>query len=228
MGYDSRFSNSGRVLASESRTMTTTLKVVSATPAPLHDQRPEAETSKTIVIDLFVDRPIFEAHGLLFSRFTRVWEGREVVDTDWENGDLREGREVRDETQWLTGAIRVVKQNWANAERISEAFLYDQAEDIPSVAKVLGSQVVEGTANHLREIAQHDVLGVYQIVVPAAQPSQDESDVMEEAFLFERREVTPRLNERVLVRMVFEKKGRSIFTVRDCKELLQATRQWVE
>lgn len=69
---------------------------------------------------------------------------------------------------------------------------------------------------------------MYQIVVPATQPSQDDTDVTDEVFLFERREVTPRLNERVIVRMVFEQKGHSIFEVRDCKELLQATRQWVE
>ncbi|KAG8895209.1 hypothetical protein FRC00_007766 [Tulasnella sp. 408] len=195
LGYDVRFSNAGRVLANEG--IRTVLKVFPAPAKPfLGEVLASDDAADPIKVDLLVETPMFAARGLLFSRFTRVWEGREV----------------RDETQWLTGPIRVVKQNWANAERISEAFLYYQAEDIPSVAKVLGSQVGEGTANHHREIAQHDVLGVYQIVVPAAQPSQDESDVIEEAFLFERREVTPSLNERVLVRMVFEKKGRSIFT----------------
>lgn len=122
MGYDVRFSNAGRVLAHER--INTVLKVFPTPVRPFFGEVSAGDdAADPIKVDLLVENPIFAARGLLFSRFTRVWEGREV----------------RDETQWLTGPVRVVKQNWANAERISEAFLYDQAKDVPSVAKALGT-----------------------------------------------------------------------------------------
>ncbi|KIO21995.1 hypothetical protein M407DRAFT_28413 [Tulasnella calospora MUT 4182] len=145
MGYDARFSNSGRVLASESRTMATRLEVVSAAPTQYHDQRPETEASNTIVIDLFVNRPLFEARGLLFSRFTRVWEGCEVVDNDWEKGDLR-----------------IVKQNWADAKRPSEAFLYEKTKDVPNVARLVGSEAGSRTIDARSTWGDGEVIGVYR------------------------------------------------------------------
>ncbi|KIO21994.1 hypothetical protein M407DRAFT_28412 [Tulasnella calospora MUT 4182] len=116
-----------------------------------------------------------------------------------------EGHEVYDGARWSTGPLQV-----------------------PSVAKVLGSQSIEGTANRHQGIAPDDVLGAYQIVISAAQPSQSDSGTTEGRFQLERRDGKHRLSERALVRIVFEQKGGSIYTAQDCKELLQATRHWVE
>ncbi|KIO22003.1 hypothetical protein M407DRAFT_28420 [Tulasnella calospora MUT 4182] len=208
MGYDVRFSNAGRVLAGEKTR--TVLKVFPGPVEEYFDQYPAGDDAgNAIKVDILVDNPIFEARGLLFSRFTRVWEGREV----------------KDEAQWSTGPLRVVKQNWADARRTNEAFLCDRAKNIPSVAKVLGSQVIEGTANHHKGITADDILGVYQMAKSAAQPTTSDSGT--EEVRFEKCEETELL-ERVLVRMVFDQKGRSIFKVKGCKELLQATKNWVE
>ncbi|KIO17681.1 hypothetical protein M407DRAFT_227746 [Tulasnella calospora MUT 4182] len=211
MGYDARFSNSGRVLASESRTMATRLEVVSAAPTQYHDQRPETEASNTIVIDLFVNRPLFEARGLLFSRFTRVWEGCEVVDNDWEKGDLR-----------------IVKQNWADAKRPSEAFLYEKTKDVPNVARLVGSEAGSRTIDARSTWGDGEVIGVYRKGQEKANllPHLDLASDEEPFTLYKREGHSPPFS-RVLVRMVFKEKGRSIFKVRDSQELLEATKQWV-
>ncbi|KAG8943433.1 hypothetical protein FRC04_002898 [Tulasnella sp. 424] len=203
MGYDAQFSNAGRVLAGEE--FKTVLEVSSGRAKQFLDEssgdnRPE----KVIKLDLFVDNPIFEARGLLFSRFTRIWAGRELQPA----------------AQSSPGPLRVVKQNWADGERISEAFLYDQAKDVPSIARVLGSQKLEGTAEHHEGIRPDDVIGVYRAV-----KGSNTNDI---SFRFQKGEEMHRLFERVLVRMVFEQKGRSIFRVQSCRELLQATEHWVE
>lgn len=211
MGYDIRFSNAGRVLAGDK--FKTVLHVFPGKLQQFLDEHPaDEDAGQAIKLDLSVGNPIFEARGLLFSRFTRVWEGREV----------------QDEKQWSTGPLRVVKQNWADAERISEAFLCDQTNGVPSVASVLGSQVIEGTANYHKGITPDDILGVYRKGKFTPQPSQSETGTTEQAFPFEKHEGIPRLVHRVLVRMVFEQKGRSVFKVQDSKELLQATKDWVE
>ncbi|KAG9024443.1 hypothetical protein FS837_005366 [Tulasnella sp. UAMH 9824] len=175
MGYDVRFSNARRVLAGEkSRTV---LKVFPGPVEQFFDEFPAgADAGNVIKLDLVVDNPIFEARGLLFSRFTRVWEGRE-------------------------------RQNWADAERITEAFLCDQTKDIPSVAKVLGSQVIDGTASHHKGITPDDVLGVYQMAKSATQPNTSDSGSEKYGW---------------------RNKGRSISKVKSCKELLRATRDWIE
>ncbi|KAG8909643.1 hypothetical protein FRC01_006820, partial [Tulasnella sp. 417] len=211
MGYDARFSNSGRVLASESQKMATTLEVVSATPTQFHDEQPETEGSNAIVIDLFVHRPLFEARGPLFSRFTRVWEGREEVGTDSENGDLR-----------------VVKQNWADAERVSEAFLYEKGKELPNVARLVGSEAGSRTIDPRSTWDVGDILGVYRKGQETANllPHLDlASD--EEPFTLYRCDSHPCPFSRVLLRMVFKERGRSIFKVHDSRELLKATKQWV-
>lgn len=210
MGYDSRFSNSGRVLASESQLMATTLKVVSTAPTQFHDQRPETQTNNTIVIDLFVNRPLFEARGLLFSRFTRVWEGREVIGTDWEKGNLR-----------------VVKQNWADAERVREAFLYEKTKEVPNVARLVGSEAGSRTIG-TSTWRDGDIVGVYSKGHPDAEklPNPDVAHD-EQPFTLYKCHGSPQTFSRVLVRMVFEEKGRPNLEVRDSQELLEATKQWL-
>ncbi|KAG8904629.1 hypothetical protein FRC01_008668 [Tulasnella sp. 417] len=211
MGYDARFSNSGRVLASESQNLATTLEVVSTAPTQFHDEQPETEVSNAVVIDLFVYRPLFEARGPLFSRFTRVWEGREVIGADSENGD-----------------IRVVKQNWADAERVSEAFLYEKTKELPNVARLVGSEAGSRTIDARSTWDVGDILGVYR-------KGQEQANLLshldlasdEEPFTLYKWDSDPYPFSRVLVRMVFKERGRSIFKVRDSLELLEATTQWL-
>ncbi|KAG8943912.1 hypothetical protein FRC00_010890 [Tulasnella sp. 408] len=210
MGYDTRFSNAGRVLASESRVMATKLEVVSAVPTQFHDQRPGTQTNNTVFIDLFTNRPLFEARGLLFSRFTRVWEGREVIGADWENG-----------------ALRVVKQNWADAARINEAFYYEKTKEVPNVARLLGSETGSHTIG-TSTWRDSDIVGVYRKGQPNAEslPYLDLA-IDEEPFTLYKCDARPQTFSRVLVRMVFEEKGRSNLEVRDSRELLEATKQWL-
>ncbi|KAG8943431.1 hypothetical protein FRC04_002896 [Tulasnella sp. 424] len=203
LGYDAQFSNAGRVLAGEE--FKTVLEVSSGGAKQFLDESSGDDCpEKVIKLELFVDNPIFEARGLLFSRFTRVWEGREL----------------QPDAKSSPGALRVVKQNWADAQRISEAFLCDQAKDVPSVARVVGSQELESTAEHHEGIKPKDVLEVYR-AVKGPKPN----DI---SFRFQKSKEIRRLFERVLVRIVFEQKGRSIFKVQSCRELLQATKHWVE
>ncbi|KAG9019634.1 hypothetical protein FRB90_011980 [Tulasnella sp. 427] len=122
MGYDSSFSNAGRVLAREKETIETMLQVLSREPAKFYDQPSEAES--TIKLRLIVNEPIYEQSGL-FSRCTRAWEGHEIVGNNWEGGP-----------------VRVVKQNWANIKRINEAFLYQVAKDVPGVARLVGHETL--------------------------------------------------------------------------------------
>ncbi|KAG8910405.1 hypothetical protein FRC00_008252 [Tulasnella sp. 408] len=190
--------------------MATKLEVVSTVPTQFHDQHPETQTNNTIVIDLFTNRPLFEARGLLFSRFTRVWEGREVIGADWENG-----------------ALRVVKQNWADAERVNEAFLYEKTKEVPNVARLVGSEAGSCTIG-TSTWRDSDIVGVYRKGQPNAEslPYLDLA-IDEEPFTLYKWDVRPQTFSRVLVRMVFEEKGRSNLEVRDSRELLEATKQWL-
>lgn len=210
MGYDTRFSNAGRVLASESETMATKLELVSAVPTQFYDQRPKSEAHNTIDIDLSVSRPLFEAPGNLFSHFTRVWEGCEVVGTDGENG-----------------SVRVVKQNWANAKRVNEAFLYEKTKEVPHVVRLLGCEARSHTIG-APSWSDGDVVGVYRADQWKAEllPNRDlATDEM--PFTLYKCDSHPQTFSRVLVRMVFEEKGQSNIEVRDSRELLEATKQWL-
>ncbi|KAG9048262.1 hypothetical protein FS837_000398 [Tulasnella sp. UAMH 9824] len=210
MGYDARFSNSGRVLASETQTIATKLEVVSAAPTQFHDQHSKSEAHSTIDIDLYAGRPLFQAPGLLFSHFTRVWEGPEVVGADGESGNLR-----------------VVKQNWANTKRVNEAFFYEKTREVPNVVRLVGSEARCHTID-ASTWSDGDVMGVYRAdqwkaeLVPHLNLATDEIP-----FTIYKCDSHPQTFSRVLVRMVFEEKGRSNLEVRDSRELLEAMKQWL-
>ncbi|KAG9009683.1 hypothetical protein FRB90_008205 [Tulasnella sp. 427] len=139
MGYDPSFSNAGRVLAKESRTMETVLEIEAHEPVEYYDE--PSEFKKVIKLHLFIDKPL-HTHLGLFSRCTRVWEAREVSDTDW-----------------ASGAVRVIKQNWADIERTNEAFLYEKARQIPNVARLEG---YESLANSDICLEEQDILGEWR------------------------------------------------------------------
>ncbi|KIO22024.1 hypothetical protein M407DRAFT_20742 [Tulasnella calospora MUT 4182] len=205
MGYDARFSNFGRVLASQSEEMATTLDVVCGTPTQYHDQRPETHAQNTIVLDLFVDRPLFETRGYLFSRFTRVWEGRDLANTNLEDPEA---------------GLRVVKQNWADVQRVSEAFLYEKTNEVPNVARLVGSEARSHTIDIVSTWSDGNFMGVYR---------KGSRDVVsdKERFELHKCDKHPEPFRRVLARMIFKGKGRSNTKARDCQELLEATKQWV-
>ncbi|KAG8947624.1 hypothetical protein FRC04_010558 [Tulasnella sp. 424] len=211
MGYDPRFSNSGRVLSTDNPAMQTWLEVIPAMPTKFHElpSRVENEGKKPLVLDLFIDHPIFQARGFLFSRFTRVWGGREVIGTNAQKGKLR-----------------VVKQNWADADRVNEAFLYEKAKDVPNVARLMGYEGVARTVDTCSLWNDGEIVGVYRKGGAQEQPLP-QFKTARNAFVLYPCDESPRAFIRVLVRMIFEEKGRSILGVRGCRELLEATKQWV-
>ncbi|KAG8981925.1 hypothetical protein FRC05_000067 [Tulasnella sp. 425] len=214
MGYDCRFSNSGRVLANQSRTMTTRLEVIPARPTEFPEQSPRAENGeKPLAVDIYIDRPLFQKPGHLFSRSSRVWEGHEVVGTNSQ-----------------VGKLRVVKQNWAWDARFNEAFLHEEAKEVPNVARVVGYEGVARTIDTRCIWNDGDVLGMYRVdghvlelePLPHLDTASDE-----EPFPLYPCNESPQVISRVLLRMIFESKGRQICEVHSCRELLEATKQWV-
>ncbi|KAG8947623.1 hypothetical protein FRC04_010557 [Tulasnella sp. 424] len=213
MGYDPRFSNSGRILSTDNPAMPTWLEVIPAQPTKFQEPSSRAwnEGKEPLVLELLIERPIYQARGFLFSRFTRVREGREVVGADSQDGELR-----------------VLKQNWADADRVNEALLYEEVKDVPNAARLTSYENISRTIDIHSLWNDGGILGIYrkdgarQQPLPQLDMTQDEM-----AFHLYPCEESPRAFSRVLVRMVIQQKGRPILTVQSSRELVEATKQWV-
>ncbi|KAG8994488.1 hypothetical protein FRB94_009884 [Tulasnella sp. JGI-2019a] len=129
MGYDTHFSNAGRVLGHQVKSMRTTLTIIptkiqepgSSTP-PLHDTPPR--------VYVLTRPPLYQARGALFGQSTAAWLAR-----------------LQNDGQGL--ADRVITEKWQDDARVSEAWFFSKANEVGDcVAHMDCSEQSDGTRQY--------------------------------------------------------------------------------
>ncbi|KAG8920915.1 hypothetical protein FRC01_000528, partial [Tulasnella sp. 417] len=140
LGYDTQFSNAGRVRSTEIEHIQTHLTIHLSKPRAFFDPNatsstPESsENGPSLVVDL--KNMLFESKGLLFNRATRVWRAVAV------NDPLPEA-----ECQWSKAKTYIVKQNWADDMRPNEGFIHSRAQEVDVVPNLVGMEERQFTSS---------------------------------------------------------------------------------
>ncbi|KAG8917819.1 hypothetical protein FRC01_002194 [Tulasnella sp. 417] len=244
LGYDTQFSNAGRVRSTEIEHIQTHLTIRLSKPRAFFDHNatsstPESsENGPSLVVDL--ENILFESKGLLFNRATRVWRAVAV------NDPLPEA-----ECQWSKGNTYIVKQNWADDKRPNEGFIHTLAQKVDVVPKLVGIEERQFTssfrarfqkehfldfeppekakgsrksASRTRSIPRGYASHTYDHAsTGVCDKGVGDEDVASNVGAGDEK----RPFERVLLRFVFDGVGRPLSEVGDSVELLQATEQWI-
>ncbi|KAG8902540.1 hypothetical protein FRC01_009554 [Tulasnella sp. 417] len=156
LGYDTHFSNAGRVRSTEIEQIKTHLMIHLSKPRPFFDHDTTSSTQclkygHSLVVDL--QNMQFESKGLLFNRATRVW--RAVAVNDPPPGE---------ECQWSKETTYIVKQNWADDRRPNEGFFHHMAKGVKTVPELVGMEEREFTSSFRALIDESDRIGVLSLV----------------------------------------------------------------
>ncbi|KAG8900568.1 hypothetical protein FRC01_010084, partial [Tulasnella sp. 417] len=152
LGYDTQFSNAGRVRSTEIEHIQTHLTIHLSKPRAFFDHNatsstPESsENGPSLVVDL--ENMLFESKGLPFNRATRVWRAVAVNDPP-----------PKAEFQWSKGNTYIVKQNWANNKRPNEGFIHTVAQKVDVVPKLVGMEERQFTSSFRARFQKEHFLG---------------------------------------------------------------------
>ncbi|KAG8914278.1 hypothetical protein FRC01_004139 [Tulasnella sp. 417] len=214
LGYDEHFSNAGRVLSGEE--VTTTLIVRESSIRRYLDRElgseempVPSEMARSMLLELDTENFLSESklEGMLFHRYTRVWRGREVTDVK----------------EWKTGPTRVVKQSWIEDTRHCEGYFYKLTTNIPTICSLVFMEECDRTRTYRSRVAERDVLGCLRAT--GQKPCQGANTEAEGKLL----DFRPNpLQERVLLRFVFEEEYRPLSKASNSLEVLAATVHWIE
>ncbi|KAG8944969.1 hypothetical protein FRC04_001321 [Tulasnella sp. 424] len=152
LGYDTHFSNAGRVRSTE--TIETHLTIHLSKPRPFLNHAipsPTPECPHKLVVKL--EEMLFESTNGLFNRATRVWRAVPVNDPPSEAQRL-----------WSKEDTYIVKQNWANDRRPNEGFFHTLTEDVEAVPQLVGMEEREFTCLFRTRFKPQEVLGVPRII----------------------------------------------------------------
>lgn len=153
LGYDTHFSNAGRVLSFQ-KDIKTHIKMYPSQVDPFLDSTAPTPTTTPLVLELRATQ--FESKGLLFNRSTRVWRGVVVNE---------------DATEWAKGDTYIIKQNWADDSRPNEGYFHNLAKHIPAVPELACMEVCDSTSSYHARVTRDEVLG-YLFPLNAKCPGQ--------------------------------------------------------
>ncbi|KAG8922635.1 hypothetical protein FRC01_013786 [Tulasnella sp. 417] len=234
LGYDTHFSNAGRVRSTEIEHIKTHLTIHLSKPRAFFDHDATSSTrcsdnGPSLVVDL--QNMQFESKGLLFNRATRVW--RAVAVNSPPPGV---------ECPWSQGNTYIVKQNWADDRRPNEGFLHTKAQEVNVVPQLVGMEERQFTSSFRARFQDEHLLRVQPVgkakrsgrsarrtrSIPRGNAAGQQVASNVGAGDKDANCASGRSLERVLLRFVFDREGRSLSETKDSVELLQATVQWID
>ncbi|KAG8917820.1 hypothetical protein FRC01_002195 [Tulasnella sp. 417] len=152
LGYDTHFSNAGRVRSTEIEDIRKHLTIHLSKPRPFFDHnatfstRECSENGPLLVVDL--EKIQFESKDPLFNRATRVWRAVAVNDPPPEEQCL-----------WSIGTTYIIKQDWADDRQPNEGFLHTVAQEVDVVPQLLGMEERQFTSSFRARFQKGHVLG---------------------------------------------------------------------